>query len=137
MDPTQIVAVMTGLSTAGWTGKEIVRLTKERNTERAGRIAAEKALKAAEAAASAAVKAAAAEAKIAMDAAERSEDVWREKYLAETTAHAETTASISSLQGELRALRETVERQTKQIGRQADEIKELREQIGQMESGHA
>lgn len=94
MDPAWISTILGGGGSAAWTIKELVRLNRENKALKAER-----------------------------DTAEDQADTYRQKWIDEQTGHAKTTASIASLEGQIKALTEQVERQAKEIAR-------LREKIG-------
>ncbi len=102
MELAEWLSLIGGGGTIGWTGKELLRQSREIKVL-----------------------------KVEKSAAEAEADDYHDKWLTEKTAHAETTASISAMKGELAAL-------TAQVARQATEIGDLKTQLQRMEgAGHA
>lgn len=101
MDPTAWSAIIGGLGTAGWTGKELVRQSKEIKTLKAER-----------------------------DGFKKLADQHHSELLAKDVLLARSESRFAAMEGQLKAL-------TEQVSRQADEIKDLRTQLAQMEGGHA
>ncbi len=115
MDPQTVFSILGGAGTLGWTGKELLRQSREIKTLKAER-----------------------------DAAETLADQRHTELLIANVLNAKTSASIEALNGRITALTETVERQTVQITgletqlqRQTVQIAELKTQLAHREAdGH-
>lgn len=86
MDPTGWSAIIGGIGTAGWTGKELLRQSREIKSL-----------------------------KVERDAAESLADKYHDELLNEKTARAKSEARFAAMEGQLKALTEQVARQADEI----------------------